>query len=242
MVLTAALAFDNGFRIVMVLTADNVELVRQTSNRFRDLDGPRVLSTAELYEWDSAEEELTDGLAASGLVFVCAKNAVRLPQVLRFLQRINAAAYPCIIFDDEADAATPDTTLQARTSGRANAPSYASTINRRVVENTRPGEEGESAQEILTHAVYVQVTATPFVLILQRESSPLHPTVPFLLEPGTGYCGGERFFGDFDPDAAAPPAPPLVLVPDREYVLLTRRQFHLLWPRRSNFCLWPLQP
>ena len=43
-------------------------------------------------------------VAGSGLVFVCAKNAVRLPQVLRFLQRINAAAYPSIIFDDEADA------------------------------------------------------------------------------------------------------------------------------------------
>ena len=42
MVLTAALALDNGFKIVMVLTADNVELVRQTSDRFRDLDGPRV--------------------------------------------------------------------------------------------------------------------------------------------------------------------------------------------------------
>ncbi|MCE9547916.1 MAG: hypothetical protein K8T25_20790 [Planctomycetia bacterium] len=225
MVLTAALAFDNGFRIVMVLTADNIELVRQTADRFRDLDGPRVLSTVELTEWDAAEEELVDDVARSGLVFVCAKNWVRLPQVLRFLQRINAAAYPSIIFDDEADAATPDTTLLARTSGKANAPAYPSTINRRVVENTRPGEEGESAQEILTHSMFVQVTATPFVLILQRPSSPLHPTATFLLEPGAGYCGGERFFGDFDPDADIPPLPqpPLVLVPDREYSLLNRR-------------------
>jgi hypothetical protein len=223
MVLTAALAFDNGFRIVMVLTADNVELVRQTSDRFRDLDGPRVLSTLEIMDWEALEEELVDDMARSGLIFVCAKNAVRLPQVLRFLQRINAAAYPSIIFDDEADAATPDTTLHARTSGRANAPAYASTINRRVVGNTRPGEEGESAQEILTHGMYVQVTATPFVLILQRASSRLHPTVTFLLEPGTGYCGGERFFGYFDTDATLPPDPPLVLVPDREYQSLNRR-------------------
>jgi hypothetical protein len=223
MVLTAALAFDNGFRVVMVLTADNVELVRQTSDRFRDVDGPRVLSTVDQAEWEAAEEELADDLATTGLVFVCAKNAVRLPQVLTFLQRINAAAYPSIIFDDEADAATPDTTLLARTTGRANAPAFASTINRRVIENTRPGEEGESAQEILTHGMYVQVTATPFVLILQRETSPLHPIATLLLEPGTGYCGGERFFGGFDPDADALPAPPLVLVPDREYALLNRR-------------------
>ena len=223
MVLTSALALDNGFRIVMVLTADNVELVRQTSDRFRDLDGPRVLSTVELTEWAAAEEELVYDVARSGLVFVCAKNAVRLPQVLRLLQRINAAAYPSLIFDDEADAATPDTTLKARTSGRANAPAHASTINRRIIENTRPGEEGESAQEILTHGMYVQVTATPFVLVLQCASSPLHPTATFLLEPGTGYCGGEQFFSRFDPDGAPPPQPPLVLVPDREYLLLNRR-------------------
>ncbi len=222
MVLTAALALDNGFRIVMVLTADNVELVRQTSERFRDLDGPRVLSTVELAEWPAAEIELADDLAGSGLVFVCAKNAARLPQVLNFLQGINAAAFPSIIFDDEADAATPDTTLNARTSGRPNAPAFPSTINRRVVENTRPGEEGESALELLTHGIYVQVTATPFVLVLQRATSRLHPNAVFLLEPGTGYCGGERFFGQFDPEATDPPQPPLVLVPDREYLALNR--------------------
>jgi hypothetical protein len=223
MVLTAALAFDNGFRIVMVLTADNVELVRQTADRFRDLDGPRVLSTREITEWPTADDELIDDVAGSGVVFVCAKNGVRLPQVLGFLQRINAAAYPSIIFDDEADAATPDTTLQARTSGRVNAPPHASTINRRVVQNTRPGEEGESALEMLPHSMYVQVTATPFVLILQRTSSRLHPKAIHLLEPGTGYCGGDQFFGPFDPDAASPPQPPLVLVPDREYSSLNRR-------------------
>jgi hypothetical protein len=223
MVLTAALAFDNGFRIVMVLTADNVELVRQTADRFRDLEGPRVLSTIDITEWAAMDDELIDEVAGSGVVLVCAKNHVRLPQVLRFLQRINAAAYPSIVFDDEADAATPDTTLQARTSGRANAPTHASTINRQVVENTRPGEEGESALEMLPHSMYVQVTATPFVLILQRASSRLHPNAIHLLEPGTGYCGGDEFFGAFDTDAASPPEPPLVLVPDREYSLLNRR-------------------
>lgn len=223
MVLTASLAFDNGFRIVMVLTADNVELVRQTYDRFRDLDGPRVLSTVDLEEWDTAEVDLADDLANSGLVFVCAKNWVRLPQALRFLQRINAASFPSIVFDDEADAATPDTTLKARSTGRPNAPAFASTINRRVVENTRPGEEGESALEILTHAIYVQVTATPFVLVLQRAASRLHPNAVFLLTPGTGYCGGERFFGQYDPEETAPPQPPLVIVPDREYLALNFR-------------------
>ncbi len=231
MVLTSALAFDNGFRVVIVLTADNVELVRQTANRFRDLEGPWVLSslkedaTAEWRapDWEANEEDFLREIADAGLVFVCAKNAFHLPQVLDFLARIDAAAYPALIVDDEADAATPDHTLQARTAGRANAPQYPSTINRRIIENTRPGEEGQSAREVLPHHVFVQVTASPFVLFLQRAGSRLRPTTTFVLEPGDGYCGGEQFFGAFDPQSDAPPDPPLVLVPPRENQLLARR-------------------
>lgn len=229
MVLTTALALDNGFRIIIVLTADNVDLVRQTADRFRDLGGPRVFST--LTEEDSAEwrapdgvgSDLLDGLASDGIVFVCAKNAVRLPHVLQFLQRIDAASVPGLVLDDEADAATPDTTLNARTSGRPTAPQYPSTINRRVIENPRPGELGQSVLEILPHSIYVQITASPFVLVLQRDSSRLRATRTLLLQPGSGYCGGERFFGQYDPDQDGPVEPPLVIVPDREYQSLVRR-------------------
>jgi hypothetical protein len=231
MVLTAALALDNGFRLVIVLTADNVDLVRQTANRFKDIEGPRVLSTLkenDTAEWrapdsDASEQDFIDDVARDGLVFVCAKNALHIPQVLAFLQRIDAASFPALIFDDEADAATPDHTLQARSSGRANAPDYASTINRRIIENTRPGEEGQSALEILPHNMYVQVTASPFVLLLQRRTSRLRPTLSFLLEPGEGYRGGEEFFGEFDPESDEAPTPPLVLVADREAGALARR-------------------
>ncbi|MGE0866528.1 MAG: hypothetical protein AB7P34_21715, partial [Vicinamibacterales bacterium] len=200
MVLTAALGLDNGFRVVIVLTADNLELVRQTTNRFRDLDGPRVLSTLkddETSEWRAPEfdtAEIEEALGNEGLVLVCAKNALHIPAVLQFLVDINAAQFPALIFDDEADAATPDNTMQARTTGRANAPDYASTIHRRVIENTKPGEEGESALETLPHSVYVQVTASPFVLLLQSRGSRIRPTVKLLLEPGIGYYGGEQFF------------------------------------------------
>lgn len=231
MVLTSALALDNGFRIIIVLTADNVDLVRQTANRFKDLDGPRVLSTLKedetsewkAPEWEATEEEFLNDLRRDGLVFVCAKNALHLPAVLTFLLRIDAASYPSLILDDEADAATPDLTLQARAAGRANAPAFGSTIHRNIIANDRPGEEGQSARENLPHSVYVQVTASPFVLFLQRLTSRIRPTLPLLLEPGPGYCGGERFFGAFDPDSVDPPNPPLVLVSARESQAIARR-------------------
>lgn len=217
MILTAALALDNQFRVIVVLTADNVVLVQQTANRFRALDGPRVFSAGrdETYEWEGQEDEIRQDIAEDGLVFVCPKNAFHLPRVINFLQQIEASLYPALIFDDEADAATPDTTQAARASGRPNAPLYPSTIYRRVIENARPGEEGQSLNEIFPHSLYVQVTATPYVLFLQRSGSRTRPNVTFLLEAGAGYCGGDVFFGAFNPDAEMPDAP-VVLVPNNE--------------------------
>jgi len=223
MILTAALALDNGFRVIIVLTTDNVALVQQTSNRFKALDGPRVFSSTkdDSYEWEGQEDDLRASIGADGLVLVCAKSAFHLPAIIQFLQQIEAPTYPALVFDDEADAATPDTTLAARTSGRANAPIFPSTINRRVVENLRPGEEGESIREVFPHSIFVQVTATPYLLFLQRTTSAIRPNIVFLLDPGDGYCGGEVFFGRFDGRVARPDAP-IVLVPNNEGLALNR--------------------
>ena len=223
--LAAALCIDNGFRVIVVLTADNVALVEQTANRFKALDGPRVFSTVkdDVYEWDGQEDDIAKDIASDGLVLVCAKDAFHLPKVIQFLAEIDAPSYPAIVFDDEADAATPDTTLAARSAGRRNAPALPSTIHRRVIANPAPDEEGESIREILPHSMYVQVTATPFLLFLQTQSSPLRPTINFLLEPGEGYCGGEAFFADFDPTAMQP-STPIVLVGDQEAQAIPRRR------------------
>ncbi|MGB3935947.1 MAG: Z1 domain-containing protein [Burkholderiales bacterium] len=218
MIMATALAMDNGFRIVIVLTANNVTLVRQTANRFRALGGPTVLSAykgPDDYEWVDRLDELRADIPDDGLVVVSGKDPTHLPEVIRLLQQLDAAGYPSLIFDDEADAATPDTTLAARSSGRANAPAMASTIHRRVVQNTAPGQAGQSIREALPHNLYVQVTATPYVLLLQRPDSPIRPSFVHLLEPGEGYCGGDEFFGRFDPAAAEPEAP-VVLVADTE--------------------------
>jgi hypothetical protein len=41
MIATSALSIDNGFRVVIVMTSNYIELVNQTLARFRDLEGPR---------------------------------------------------------------------------------------------------------------------------------------------------------------------------------------------------------
>lgn len=217
MVLTSALCLDNGFRVVVVLTSDNVDLVRQTTNRFKNVEGPKVLSATKegaAYEWKGQEGALRDLVDGKGLVVVCAKNAGHLEQTLDFLANVDASAHPVLILDDEADAATPDTTQAARAARHASAPDYPSTIHRRVVLNEDPDEYGLSLGQRLPHSLYVPITATPFVLFLQSDGAKLKPTETFLLEPGQGYCGGREFFGRFDPNNAAIQSPPLVLIQD----------------------------
>lgn len=47
MILTTALCLDNGFRVVVVLTSDNVALVKQTAQRFKDLAETRILPASK---------------------------------------------------------------------------------------------------------------------------------------------------------------------------------------------------
>jgi hypothetical protein len=70
MILTSALCLDNGFRVIIVVTANNLALVQQTADRFRALNGPRVFSTtggdAE-YEWAGREATIAADIASDGL-------------------------------------------------------------------------------------------------------------------------------------------------------------------------------
>jgi hypothetical protein len=205
MILATALAIDNGFRVIVVLTSDNTALVEQTAKRFRVLDeGPLVYSSTST-QWDDDKANIVRHLPRSGVVFVCSKNRAWLSSLLSLLDDVGAANYPALIFDDEADQATPDTTVAARASGRSSAPAHGSTTFRLTVQNDAANEAGESIRETLRHNVFVQVTATPYALLLQNIDSPLRPSFTRLLQPGPGYTGGEAFFSAEQVDGELPP-------------------------------------
>jgi hypothetical protein len=221
MIVTCALAVDNGFRVIIVLTSNNLKLVEQTKDRFGDLDGALIYSSlgsvAGQYDWDRDRGHIQTFVGARGAVFVCAKEDGHLESLIRFLQAIGAADYPALILDDEADHATPDTQQAARARGR-NVP-HASTTFRLVVENDKPGQVGLSLRETLTHNVFLQVTATPYGLLLQNLTNPLRPAFTRLLKPGAGYNGGESFFASTSESAT----PPLVYVDETEGRALTKK-------------------
>jgi hypothetical protein len=211
MITFCAAAIDNGFRVIVVLTSDFVKLVEQTADRFAALDGPLIKSALQSDSWDADSAHIRKHIGKNGVVFICAKNQQRLTSLVDFLVTIGAANYPALVLDDEADQATLDTTTQARTSGRKNAPTQPSAIHRRTVQD----EEGQSIRQTLRHHVFVQVTATPYALLLQNIENELRPTFTHLLEPGDGYTGGEAFF---DVPHVEQGAPPIVSIEEEESV------------------------
>ncbi len=213
MITFTALALDNKFRVVVVLTSDNVKLVEQTSDRFNVLDGPLVKNSTQADRWIADAAHIQRSIERCGLVVICTKNQAQLTKLIDFLIAIEAWRFPALLLDDEADQATPDTTTAARAASKPNAPRQGSTISRRTVRNDASDERGRSVREQLRHNVFLQVTATPYALLLQNSDSPLKPHFTALLEPGVGYTGGESFFSE---GHLTEERPPVVFVREEE--------------------------
>jgi hypothetical protein len=209
MISFCAAAIDNGIRVVVVLTSDFVKLVEQTAERFTALDGPLIRNALQSDNWHDDREHVMKHIAKHGVVFICTKNQQRLTSLVEYLNDIGAANYPALVLDDEADQATLDTTVGARSSGRKNAPLQPSAIHRRTVQD----DEGQSIRQTLRHHVFVQVTATPYALLLQNVDNDLRPGFTHLLEPGESYTGGEAFF---DVEHVEDGKPPLVQIDEEE--------------------------
>lgn len=188
MVTFTALAIDNGFRIIVVLTTNLLELVKQTKDRFNDLGSVLVRASIEPEEWskEAEIEHLRKTVPHRGLVLVCAKHAGHLENVLGLLEKdgIGGGNYPALILDDEADQASLDN--KERQRGRSKNPD--------AVEATAVNQAILDIRKELRHHVFLQVTARPYALLLQRVDSPLRPKFTYVLGPGSGYIGGEDFF------------------------------------------------
>jgi Z1 domain len=205
MIALVAAAIDNGFRVIVVLTSDNLKLVSQTTDRFAALDGP-IAVDALSSGWEADHKHIGKKLGQAGVVFVCSKNKTRLDNLIQFLDTIGAPNYPALVLDDEADQATLDANLarSSRAKEKGQDPVDPTAIYDRVARQLSP---------TLRHHVFLQVTATPYALLLQSVGTKLRPSFVRLLEPGTGYTGGEAFFEAEHVDG---PKPPLVFVPENE--------------------------
>lgn len=189
MIASTAMAFDNGFRIAVVMTSNINDLVSQTHRDFTDLKGVSVFTKDEELDKRLEDAKLDMERTDRCILLITSKGAKSFQNISNFLLKINAKLYPTLIIDDEGDQASLDTNNRKRSS----------TGNRTLKPSTINGLIGKLRKN-LPASVYVSVTGTPQAVFLQSVSSNHRPSFVDLLLPGRGYIGGDHFFSTNEPE------------------------------------------
>lgn len=174
--LTGAVGADEGYRTILILTSDNDPLYEQTLGRAKEaFPGMDILGKADIKDRASFLQRIKGGTCA----IVMTKNAGHLGTLIENFKKGNLKGLSCLIIDDEADQASLNTRTKKDDGTR-------SKINDRIVE----------LRSFFQKNSYIQVTATPQALFLQSPGHEFRPKFTVLSHPGSGYVGGEEFFGE----------------------------------------------
>lgn len=182
-----ALAFDNRFDMVFILTKNSKALVQQTYKRMRREFKEFIQENeVEVFDIMKVLEGLTDYELDKKIVIVAKKEKRNLDKISSFISEytIQQRKY-CLIIDDEADTTGIGFSKVKDSIDEFDLRTVASKVN-----EIRNGLDG---------CVFVQVTATPYALYLQPDFDeerlrPIKPERTVLLPSGEGYIGGEYYF------------------------------------------------
>lgn len=176
-----ALAFDSGYRVVVVLAGRTRTLAQQNSDRIQDdLLGDRPgRKIAAFHNPDAADEPSIRRVLERGrlILITLLKNQQRIGRVRDMFSSPELRQYPVLVVDDEADQAGLNTRAQRG--------------ERSAVYNAILQMRGSFD----LHG-YVGYTATPQANLLISTIDELSPDFCVLVEPGEGYTGGSTFFGE----------------------------------------------
>lgn len=182
-----ALAFDNRFDMVFILTKNSVALVKQTYKRMRrEFRSFINANEVEVFDIMNEPEGLTEYELDKKVIVVAKKEKRNLDKISDFISNytIQQRKY-CLIIDDEADTTGIGFSHVKGTDDEFDLRTVASKVN---------GIRGS-----LDGCVFVQVTATPYALYLQPDFSeekiePIKPKRTVLVPSGEGYVGGDYYF------------------------------------------------
>ena len=193
MTAVAALARDNGFRIIIAISGTTENLYNQSRLRFeRDLRGGRagparwvMIGNPSIQEHGTEFQRLVNDWRDKRLgeddqqpLFITVmKQHVRLQTLADLLASQTLTGINALIIDDEAD--------QAGLNTRPQAP-VASTTYQRI----------RAIRSRLPKHTYIQYTATAQAIILISLLDMLSPDFADVLETGDEYAGGRAFFVD----------------------------------------------
>ena len=178
---SAAMAIDNGFDGIIVLTSDNDDLYDQTVDRVHQM--LRGINVFGKNDW--RDDQRFRRMIRSRFGVVCSKNSRMLRSLTEAFRRARSSRLRMFIVDDEADQASLDNNTRTRT--------------RRAVDPTPVNDCITDLRDYFVSDTYVQVTATPQALFMQAEGHPYRPTFTVPTEPGADYVGGAEFFQDNSP-------------------------------------------
>ena len=184
-----SLAFDNGYKLAIVLTKNSNALAKQTVARmkqefreFRDED------LIDIYDIMCMPQKMSNYELEKHMIIVVKKEKNNLPRMIKFIQEyaVNQGK-KCLIIDDEADFCSVGFEKNKVTDD-FDLRKISSQINELRLQLT---------------CRFIQVTATPYSLYLQPENiylgenkiiRPIKPADMVLVPSGTGYIGGEYYF------------------------------------------------
>jgi hypothetical protein len=169
---------DEGFKIFILLTTDNIYLQQQTLSRaFRYLDTFNICGEDDFIRFK--ENKLR-----KPSIIVLKKNASVLK---KWNNNLSSSGYcngnPIFIVDDEGDAASLNTKINQ---------DEVSAINKYL----------SLMKKMSSSSIYLQVTATPQALLLQTKISEWKPSFVEYFPPGEKYLGGDYFYS-IDPMSPA---------------------------------------
>ena len=193
--LLTALAFDNGYNLLIIFGGYDKDLLRQSTERFggtfETTGGEEVLYTEspvlfttndltkESLSINSLDPEFAKQLLEEGrpIIITCLKRPPAMKTTLKAITKIQESVPGIVpfIIDDEGDQASLNT---AKDKARNSTPTYKNIVK---------------IKEVLKNPLYLSVTATPQANIFQSDISALNPASIHTVQPGDGYNGASVY-------------------------------------------------
>jgi hypothetical protein len=189
-----ALAFDNNYDMVIILTKGTKALARQTYERLKkDFYDFIEYDRIQLYDIMHIPEKLPGYVLKQKLIMIVKKEVNNLERIIRLMVNTypDLGTRKVLIVDDEADFA-----------------SIGFNKNRKegIVEQRKIAAQIDELRKKVKKSDFLQVTATPYSLYLQPEElltshsdqkfvfEPIRPAFTELLPIYKGYIGGDFYF------------------------------------------------
>ena len=178
-----ALAFDNGYDVVIVFGGTKKPLVKQNRERiveyFGDNNDVLVLDTNDFRDELNEKhlQQFTKKMKKK-VVIVALKHPKQIDFIAdNIFDRTTFSDEPILIIDDEGDEASLNTLVKKN-------------------EKSATYKSIETLKSRIKRHCFVSVTATPQANLLINTLDVLSPDFGILVDPGNGYCGLDVFHSD----------------------------------------------